>query len=378
MVPVHIVSCSSDGKDVTPTFLKLKSNIKSKQADKIIKCTEKRLLRENIRLETNRIKYWKDQVEENKLKFAADLTTDDNAAAILDVAETTINNRIEVTHAQTKRRHIGKLERLISKQKEKDVDLSGSQLQKWVVNLSKYSLNKYQQSVLAKGLNFAVTPDNLPIDDMIVSTELACTSLDPPTADALRAEAVHILASNKVPPSNITKDERKAIKDLAKEDSIMVIQADKGNCTVVLDKEEYIEKANEMLADTNTYRKLAKNPTNRVRSELMKILNRLKSEQKITQKDLEYLRPSTTPATPRFYCTPKIHKPGAPLRPIVDYCGSVTYTVARSLSDILNPLMGKTPHHLENSSDLKKKIQELEIEEDECIFFFLFKTTKIY
>ena len=46
----------------------------------------------------------------------------------------------------------------------------------------------------------------------------------------------------------------------------MVIQADKGNCTVVLDKQENIEKAQEMLADTNTYRKLNKSPTKKIRS----------------------------------------------------------------------------------------------------------------
>ena len=96
-------------------------------------------------------------------------------------------------------------------------------------------------------------------------------------------------------------------------------------------------------------------------------LNKLKEDQKITQKDLEYLRPSTTPNVPRFYGTPKIHKEGAPIRPIVDYTGSATYNVARSLADLLTPLFGNTEHHVKNSKDLVHKLENIKVQEDECL-----------
>ena len=40
-------------------------------------------------------------------------------------------------------------------------DLSGEQLKKWVVNLSKYKLDKDETSILTKGLNFAISPQDV-------------------------------------------------------------------------------------------------------------------------------------------------------------------------------------------------------------------------
>ena len=52
---------------------------------------------------------------------------------------------------------------------------------------------------------------------------------------------------------------------------------------------------------------------------------------------------------PKFYGLPKIHKPDTPLRPIVSSCGSVPYGVAKELTKILKPLVGKSPHHINNT-----------------------------
>ena len=66
-----------------------------------------------------------------------------------------------------------------------------------------------------------------------------------------------------------------------------------------------------------------------------------------------------------MYCTPKIHKEGTPLRPIVDYTGSIGYNVSRALADILAPLVGKTVFHVQNSNDLVKSLQNVTLAEDE-------------
>ena len=60
----------------------------------------------------------------------------------------------------------------------------------------------------------------------------------------------------------------------------------------------------------------------------------------------------TSKCVPRMYCTPKIHKPGTLLRPIVDYTGSIKYATSRSVADILASLTGKTEHHVSNSQQL--------------------------
>ena len=45
---------------------------------------------------------------------------------------------------------------------------------------------------------------------------------------------------------------------------------------------------------------------------------------------------------PKFYGLPKIHKTGTSLRPIVSHRGSVTYGVAKVLTKVLKPLVGKS------------------------------------
>ena len=69
----------------------------------------------------------------------------------------------------------------------------------------------------------------------------------------------------------------------------------------------------------------------------------------------------TTEEVPKLYGLPKIHKAGAPLRPIVSSIGSITYNAAKVLAEILNPLVGKTPHHVKNSADFVEKIRNLEV-----------------
>ena len=54
------------------------------------------------------------------------------------------------------------------------------------------------------------------------------------------------------PPSvrNLTRGEKKAIKDLKSDDTIIVTKADKGNAVVVMDKAKYIQQVNNMLDDS--------------------------------------------------------------------------------------------------------------------------------
>ena len=59
-----------------------------------------------------------------------------------------------------------------------------------------------------------------------------------------------------------------------------------------------------------------------------------------------------------MYCTPKIHKEDVPLRPIVDYTGSIAYNLSRSLADLLQPLVGNTDHFVKNSSHLVESLKD--------------------
>ena len=92
------------------------------------------------------------------------------------------------------------------------------------------------------------------------------------------------------------------------------------------------------------------------------MLSRLRKENKITGKQYQLLYP-TTETVPRIYCTPKSHKPGNPLRSIVNYTWSIGYNTSSDLADLLAPLVGKTPHHTQNSKDLAEELSTICIQE---------------
>ena len=75
----------------------------------------------------------------------------------------------------------------------------------------------------------------------------------------------------------------------------------------------------------------------------------------------------TGSSVPKFYGLPEIHKKDVPLRPIVSSIGSVTYGVAKELSRILKPLVGKSIYHVDNSKEFAEEIRNTRLEEGECI-----------
>ena len=70
---------------------------------------------------------------------------------------------------------------------------------------------------------------------------------------------------------------------------------------------------------------------------------------------------------PKFYWLPKIHKPDTPLRPIVSSCGLVTYGVAKELTKILKPLVGKFPYHIGSTHDFMEQVKQLTLTHGECL-----------
>ena len=72
-------------------------------------------------------------------------------------------------------------------------------------------------------------------------------------------------------------------------------------------------------------------------------------------------------APPKFYGLPKIHTTGTPLRPIVSSRESVTDGVAKVLSKILKPLVGKSPHQIQSTSDFVYKAKKITLQLGECL-----------
>ena len=138
-------------------------------------------------------------------------------------------------------------------------------------------------------------------------------------ADELRGRVKTILKKARTPKQNITKEECKAIGELKRDNSRLVLTADKGVTLVVMDKEDYVQKAKELL-DQPTYRTITNDPITKYKNKLVNLLKAIRTEGEIDEVLYRRLYP-TGAGSPKFYGLPKIHKEGIPLRPIVSSIG---------------------------------------------------------
>ena len=145
----------------------------------------------------------------------------------------------------------------------------------------------------------------------------------------------------------------------------MLLRADKGVALVVMDRMEYQDKVEGLLA-TPAYRTIKADPTNKLKAQLIQKLRRTKRETNIGEGMYRSMYP-TGCTDPKFYGFAKIHKTGTPLRPIVSSRGSVTYEMAKIIAKILKLLVGKSPHHIQSTSDFINKVREITLLPGECL-----------
>ena len=114
--------------------------------------------------------------------------------------------------------------------------------------------------MLRLGLNFTPAPTKLPLVDTIAAVEEGARQLNEEDAEDLRGRVCGILRRAKPPKDNLSKEQRKALKELRSLENEVILPADKGKATVMMNREDYDTKMRGMLS-TATYKQLKKDPT---------------------------------------------------------------------------------------------------------------------
>ena len=239
---------------------------------------------------------------------------------------------------------------------------------RWVINMSKIPLMEAQENLLAHGPNFAITPRSPPIGEYVAAVQQICQKMAHGEAEEVRAEVKAVLKKVQHPKANITRAEQKALSELKKYNNRVILTADKGTCLVVMDKEEYINKSQDLLNE-DTYRVIPEDSTNKQKNRLILIVKKIKNEGGISEEKYKYMYP-TGAGISKFYGLPKVHKAGVPLRPIVSSRGSVTYNTSKELARILKPLAGKSTFSVQNTMDFVEQVKNIRLQPQECIISY--------
>ena len=113
--------------------------------------------------------------------------------------------------------------------------------------------------------------------DYITAIESVCPKLKEEDAMKLRADVNSLLRRAKVPKANLTKQERIGLSQLKKDKERVILTADKGVAMVIMDREKYNSKAQELLTSP-AYKRLPRDPTNKIKAQLITELRRIKKD----------------------------------------------------------------------------------------------------
>ncbi|XP_046395026.1 uncharacterized protein LOC124162506 [Ischnura elegans] len=334
-------------EEVIPTFAKIKSPLKSKKVDRILRRTSFALLRERIQDKRRSLDCNARRLMDLHLRLSTILSPLD--WEFVDRATSALG---ESVHKQDTERLNKKLINRLSSEKR----LPTTDHHRTVVNLTDERIDEGTFSVLSKGLNFAPAPRNIPFGDIIGGVEEAIRKLPSDAAEEVRSDISHVLKNAVLPKANFSKNERNALNSLIRKTSIVVLPADKGNATVLMKSDDYREKVLELLSGS-TYRRIPRDPTDIIARRTSKLIK----EMNLPPETAKNLLPQA-PVPPRFYGLPKIHKEGTPLRPIVSAINSPTYYVAKYLTGILTPFLGLSEHHVKNSLEFVNTLKGIRLD----------------
>ena len=230
---------------------------------------------------------------------------------------------------------------------------------KVIFNFSNRELTDSEKKLLVKGLNLSIPPKSLNYADFLAPFEFLYTKLlkahpngiDNSTADPLRAaikdsafECFH--SYDPKVEQNLTKDKYNSLKVLLKDENIIIQKSDKANSGVILNKNDYVKRMEELLADKTKLKKLnieTGKDYNHIHNQELKISETLRSLKKagsMLSSTYERINPrGTIPSV--LYGLFKVHKPTVnnipKLRPILSAINSPTYKLSQYINTLLKP-----------------------------------------
>ena len=225
-----------------------------------------------------------------------------------------------------------------------------------VVNLSSIDLSDAETCVLGKGLNFSVVPESVCLPDFAATVELALMRVSAGERAWVRREVARAVGRHGKLRRNLGTDELAAMHALRRRDDIIILPADKGGATVVMDRVDYDDKLEDLLQN-GPYRKVSRDPGQRFRKQLATLLKPLCESGRLERGSFLRLCP-THFEEPHMFGFPKVHKAGNPLRPIVSLRNTLFAPLSRMLVDILSPFLKEGQSYIGNSAEAKRLISE--------------------
>jgi hypothetical protein len=155
------------------------------------------------------------------------------------------------------------------------------------------------------------------------------------------------------------------IKEKITTNELIVKREDKGKTLVILTHEEYKQKVNTFIQDKQ-FTLINNNPT----QHYQKIIKQtLKQCNDIIPKENIWKYRNMNPIAPNLHATIKLHKPGTPIRPVINWKNAPAYKLAIQLTNTLqNYLHLPYTYNIHNSVHLITDLNTIELNKNIRMF----------
>ncbi|XP_072380863.1 uncharacterized protein [Diabrotica undecimpunctata] len=358
---------------VTPTFAKVKTS--KNVPDKEKQILEKKILKRELKKHYTKLHH----INVN-LKITYDQILQQHPWFLVNDSFNNIEDEVSRLQSTKKRNLTNKLNRLILQKQQRSTStllhkFSDHQFHPRVLNLSNTNFSEDELYFLGLGLKFSC--QNFRLSDSVLGgfaveldTLIEGMTNNADTKQYLRNSCISLLQQQQCKYKRNfhrnhhnfkkQKDLLKSIKQKIYRDSLVLSKADKGNCVVILEQTQYIEKVESFLSD-NSFVVLEKNPLNT-------FINKTKAMVKLFNDTITKFNNRklivSNPITPRLYGLPKIHKHNCPIRPVVSFCNTPVSILSEFIYNTIQSITNFKPKFsIKNSLDLIERLNNIRIEE---------------
>ena len=222
-----------------------------------------------------------------------------------------------------------------------------------IFNYSSRVLTKEEKEALAFGLKFAFPPNKLNFSNYFLSFEKLLKDLNAHSIYG-KEEAGTIFKSSLKhyalsyfysfdhfkSRDDTLSENLNILKNLARDDNILILRPDKGNGIVLIDRTDYCSKMNDIISDRSKFKPMNDDCLKlifRLEDKLNRFLKNLKGLDVIDENCASQM--FTSGSQPGIlYGLPKVHKDNYPLRPILSAIGTHSYKLAKFLVPLLSQI----------------------------------------
>ena len=235
----------------------------------------------------------------------------------------------------------------------------------WTINLSSGIFDKYEISIFNLDPKYQVTPNTIKNEQIIANIECKLSYLITDQTDLARTRVSLVYSYSKIKP-NLSVEQFRAIKRIKSYQDIYVTQADKGNKTVILNYQDYLNKVNEILQDTNCYETVNTDKSKSVASKLIEFLKTYHKNGYIEYNQYLKIYPDNF-CLPDIYALIKIHKLNYPARLICPYYCHPLSSLSSYINDIITPSIRNSIFSIKNKFKFVEEVKNLRISRNDIM-----------